>query len=398
MKKIYLLISVTAFLLFFLSCEKQTVSANCNDKNTIPLEEALSSLQSTLDLIEPSTKSTRKFSKSNIKILGSLDLKQTKSDVADSLYYVVNFDNNNGYAVLAADRRVHSPVLMIIDTGEFNLGNYLENEGFNNPNNFGISLLGSGGGIGGETLPDDDPDDGETPGGSGPTFPTTVYPLLVSKWGQGSPFNDNFHRPEGETERRPAGCTVIAAAQILANNKDVSLSQYFNVTTSTWTDLDKRDFNNISDPYYQVRRQDIAKVVKAMADGIGVQYNYLGSGGTFAQPLWVKNYLISIGYDDAVKHVGYNETTIKIMIANRKPVFIAALDGAYGHAWVIDGYINTGNQMLFHCNMGWNGASDGYYASGLFDTTSGPVQYDGADPRLDGPEMEFGWWYRIITY
>lgn len=68
---------------------------------------------------------------------------------------------------------------------------------------------------------------------------TFVDKLLKTKWNQDAPFNNEIHLiPNSTTERRPVGCTTIAAAQILTRIKNVDLEKTFGITTSTWADLE----------------------------------------------------------------------------------------------------------------------------------------------------------------
>ncbi len=139
----------------------------------------------------------------------------------DTLFYVVNFANNGGFAILPADDRT-DPIYAIIDEGNFHVDS-LQNEqntgflGFldesvytllqdasgqqNNPRNW-------------QTNPGDLPiDDG---GGSGFTHTKErIEPMLKTRWGQMEPFNKYCPGPY-------AGCTVIAVSQILSYYKTIS--------------------------------------------------------------------------------------------------------------------------------------------------------------------------------
>lgn len=64
-------------------------------------------------------------------------------------------------------------------------------------------------------------------------------------------------------------------------------------------------------------------------------------------------------------------------------------DREVGHAWVYDGYCKAQKsgttKILLHCNWGWNGQSNGYYISGIFDTANGPEFKDTTDNTYDNP-------------
>lgn len=248
---------------------------------------------------------------------------------------------------------------------------------------------GSGGGDSGSSGSDNSSGDTST---NQPAIDTLelLSPMLQTHWGQDLPYNKNCHlyfdNKTGIWRNRLAGCVTIAAAQILAYLKNVSLSQYFGITTSSWSSLERDFTENDSD---LTNRNNLSKIIKQMADGIDVKYNYNGTGGTFATPRMLKRYLKSIECNTN-KHLGYGqniENRIIQSLNNNYPVFIAALDSyCYGHAWVIDGYFRlaslptselsviidniNSNNCFMHCNMGWKGAGDGWYLSGLFSNSS----------------------------
>lgn len=120
-----------------------------------------------------------------------------------------------------------------------------------------------------------------------------------------------------------------------------------------------------------------------------------------------------------VKKYDYNFSRIKKMIDDGKPVIMMAmpkLKVTKSHAWNIDGYktktrtitTNTysGNNLtksetitetreMVHCDFGWEGNSNGYYVSGIFDLDSGENEYDkGYSEKSDN----YNRFIKIITY
>lgn len=89
-----------------------------------------------------------------------------------------------------------------------------------------------------------------------------------------------------------------------------------------------------------------------------------------------------------------------------------------GHAWVVDGFIrrermvkiydertlklsfsSMQSETLFHCNWGWGGTCDGYYASGIFNTDEDPKEWDEKDIHSDSKSNgNFKDFICIITY
>lgn len=435
------LIPVLLPLILILSCSIESTQIKDDNLKQISTyvseKDAVDALQAVLDIIDGSTKSHNRTVSSVEKLTVSDFKSLTKSEDSntfDNLVYIVNF-TEGGAAILGADTRIE-PVIYISDSDNLSASDLL----FPVDTSVGITSL--------EQLycaEDDEYEIGNirplqigilvndyldytiNNASSDSDSCTTQYmlcegaygPYMHTLWTQNSPFNDKCPTVKNGNHR-PAGCTTIALAQILTANKDVPLSK-LGVTNSTWDDLDRMYMyaNPVDDhgkitysgefkKYLNRVRGDVATMTKNIADGIGVKYNYLGSGGTFATPAKVKKYMSKLGYN-ATKINHFSLDDIVLMLELGKPVFIAALasntikDG--GHAWVIDGCATavmenrvTGEkrtQFLLHCNMGWSGHSNGYYIPKLFNTSK-PYLID--DPAMPTESFNAGWWYRIIKY
>lgn len=94
--------------------------------------------------------------------------------------------------------------------------------------------------------------------------------------------------------------------------------------------------------------------------------------------------------------------------SNGKPVYLGGCTSwsLEGHAWVLDGYLlrreNGTEREYYHINWGWNGARDGYYFCGTFDTTCGRFKDSNIDANTNldkgGCESNYTWTYRMVTY
>ena len=83
--------------------------------HSIPLEDALAQLNDFLVALEKPTRSGEVRRIGNVEVLRSKNL-ATRSgssnlNNADSLIYIVNFEDNQGFAYLAADDRISAPVI-----------------------------------------------------------------------------------------------------------------------------------------------------------------------------------------------------------------------------------------------------------------------------------------------
>ena len=87
----------------------------------VPLKDALEQLEDFLITVDQPTRSGEVRRIGNIDVLRSRDI-TTRSVGAgatniDSLIYIVNFEDNQGFAYLAADDRISAPIIFIADSG-----------------------------------------------------------------------------------------------------------------------------------------------------------------------------------------------------------------------------------------------------------------------------------------
>ncbi len=391
--------------------------AGCKTATEIPLDEALSALDRFFESAGETTRGSHRIignvsSVTSFDMFGAQNRGGEEDDDAGSMIRVVNFANDEGFAVLGADSRLDT-VLVVGDRG--------------NIDPLVFTSAGSDGSYGRPHPIEIDADDlycaeydeyylGDMYGGENDPYivgalvrdytqrrtiqldqkqiydcmigagAVEVKPLLKTCWHQNTPYNSKFHfAPESDKDRagkqRPAGCTTIAAAQMLAYMKRSDLGTAFGITDTSWKEIEEftvepydRRYDYVSsDESYNRIRNDISTMILKIADGIGVKYNFNGSGGTFALPAKVKKYFESLGYD-VDKIVGFDDKTQNAILGslkNGRPVFIGALQSDYsGHAWVIDGcrrHDNV-NEYYWHCNFGWRKQSfNGYYYHTIFD-------------------------------
>ena len=218
-------------------------------------------------------------------------------------------------------------------------------------------------------------------------------PLLVTEWSQRSPFN-NYFPSFNEYELQVAGCTTIAVAQMLTYLKDISLEDCFNISSSTWENIENVTCNCAT----TIHSDNTAKMVKQIADKIRVTYRN-DKNSTSGSNENVKNCFIDYGYSVTTKR-NVNLTKRVGNIVNRininKPVYISGFSNSVGHAWVIDGYMHNSDSngegnidsYYLHCNFGWGGSSNGWYFMNIFNNE------DNDDYFLDndGYEVSFDYY------
>lgn len=224
---------------------------------------------------------------------------------------------------------------------------------------------------------------------------TAVAPMLSTKWGQSSPFNN--YAPEiksNNSQKAPAGCVAIAMAQIMNFQKfpasatftghyyaEGSNEQYTAKVNTTYT----WPYNNYYSYYFPEGSKDyvqvstsprqgnlVATLCRDCAYAINMNYTASGSGAyttdvpegiinCFGYPeKAVRYYYRSLYTDDEWKEIVYGE------LLSGNPFIYSGSDanGGSGHAFVADGMDTEG---LLHINWGWSGQFDGYFDFNLLN-------------------------------
>lgn len=232
-----------------------------------------------------------------------------------------------------------------------------------------------------------------------------VGPLATTIWDQEGVSNQLIGAADGCTNA-PAGCLVIAGAQVLARLEPVlpivvgtrpsgplfpivgpTLPVYQNVN---WPYLKQSSFIGFNDP--EDKRVMFSRMMRDIFYNTGTTPNCHGSGTQMQKMIDYLRRYISI--DDKA---GFNVQQIKNSLDNSNVVIGAGsrISGTekIRHAWVIDGYAicekisgSTPGDLVhqydlyLHANMGWGGMESGWFLVGAdwnlsFDVFYGERQY-----------------------
>lgn len=390
-------------------------------------EEAINSLNEFLDEFELSTKGGKHRTIKNV--YSSIDYSQTKSSdsAEEPLLYIVNFENEEGFAVVAGDTRAQ-PVMVLTDNGNISQndtitdpsviamlsiadtdyrmavglpiedadGNILEPLGTNSEGKFVY-----------ERIVDDDLDIDVRSGSS----PTVTYSYSSWReyarrgnqvgcyWGQSSsPYNLYTYTSDGY--KAPAGCVPAAVAQILFYwGHNFTMDGYY----FDWSIMHNHTGIVSYSPAYSMIGELYLKL--GLPKNLDVSYAVDGSG---AYDKNVPRTFVNCGFSSGGSIKTYDFNTIYNVISSRpiyvsgcsiKKVTVKKILGIkvktttsyeHGHAWVIDQVLTRERdknryengvfksstkeyEHLVHCNFGWgNSSSNGFYYSGQFNTNVGP--------------------------
>jgi len=278
-----------------------------------------------------------------------------------------------------------------------------------------------------------------------------INPLVLVEWGQGAPFNNNVggqcNNSTGNNKYW-AGCVAVAVAQIMSRWKYPSqIGNY----SFNWTELNKYTGNR-SPPSYpdaaqiHINKADtliksqIANLMKQIGNGVGMNYGCEGSGANkYSGP----NFLLSNGfllqkvlstrgsytalltnYNSAIAIASMNRREPLIMSGCSKSEkksykifgFTISTNTSYSdcHSWVIDGYLNrqttvylNSNDIVIvneydddyiHNNWGWNGRSNGYYKSGIFNANLGGADISSHGITKSGEDYNYQYRIEMTPY
>lgn len=369
-------------------------SINVNKRT---LAEAVSIAESAVSMFDDAeTRSVvRKVSLPDTKyIVGKT---ATRSSEPDTLMYVLNYEDNRGFAVVSANRNTEE-LIAVSDQGNYN--EELENEipALNTYMDMAEEYVTTGGLI-------TDPYIDETP------LPLTQHkietvrttlasygPFVEVRWGQYSPYN--LECPS----RYPVGCAATAVAQILSyierpTNIYVTYEEPYYMQEIDWDLLkthSNNDNSNLVDSCETSTHQLMAVVFRQIGYGMKMVYSSGGSATTLKD---IISFVDGWGFNH-IHYTSFDQSTVIKRLSENIALYIqgTCVDDTDGHAWVLDGYKKVESvtceysrpqhQLEWdlltrsvtvseynHFNWGASGDGNGYYLSGVFDTSK-PYELD----------------------
>ena len=410
------------FFIILVSCTSELPldSGERNGDFDIPLSDALSTLTEFLESENLHTKASsikdgRFYAKKWNAKSGTKG-----SDTSPASLYCIDFSNNLGSAVLAADDRIPDKILCVTDSGKILpedlddaytliLSNPSSSQPFDDCDNYTIG--GCDESFANILLcrralsADYNNAHSDINNGSRDNVPLNKFgPLLHTKWGQSGPFNRLMNGS-------PVGCVPVASAQLIYHFHDsIEVDPWFFEKKCSWDTIGtvrhylsssyigtEEAQNQVSHFMYEVKlkcnmqpsqRSGTASGVEACMQHFGfvdIYHDFAHFGGN--------------AHDD--KHL---DDVIE-MIKKKKPVIMLAYcmhgwpwDWS-GHAYVIDGYKSDSTGEYLHINWGWNGVQDGYYAVGCFDESNRAGIEDGVDSGdNDSDPSNFDMFHYYVHY
>ncbi len=406
-------------------------------ESTLSVDEALNNMNFVYRNFDKEQQKERRIR--TIELLKSSNLRPaTRSGSAEDLpvAYVVNFDNESGYAILGADDRM-PPIIMLGDEGSFSTDDYLEflqnsqtrsggEIDFNNPEEVQYAMVTNGLYIS-EPIPFPDPF--QLPPRD-TIMLAKVYPLVRTKWDQSAPYN--HYCPEIEDTKAPAGCIPVAVGQILTSltyhkNKldwpNITGNETNTIYDIDWLTILKSSIDTAS--YWTLQETPgalaTAYMLRAIGDHLEAEYK---KTETAAYSTDVDDFFVFMGLRNVVPYQQYStEDAYNMIVNNRTPMYMSArrvknevTGETSGHAFILDGWLQLGYTKddyqsdgslngilekipiqytfnLVHCNFGWDGTCDGYYTPGVFDLSE--TEFDQYGEENDYSDVTSSYYYNL---
>ncbi len=401
-KALFVIVAIT-----LVACSKQKLSEQAPSKlnkqeirHTVrSYDEALKIAENAIDMLESSKSSTRSKEKCR-----KIDFTQNKvimrdtktrgdSITSDSLIYVFNFENNEGFALVSASKNTEG-LLAVTEQGHCDPDVPSGIDGFDMFVNMAKDyvLYGKMSPRSFEEIKDSIIDI---------ISYTEIGPYIPVNWGQNC--------AEGEYCRNgKAGCTNVAMAQIMAYycHPDTIHLSYSggSVLNLNWTNIRNHGTTHFANQCVDnTTHSSISHLLRELGKRNRSYYylaseTYDGQARTVTDTLHVRPTFQGLGFTVGT-FSSYNILNTRNTLDNQTPLLINGYtSNGVGHTWVIDGYmienciayemIKYGDgdwqftgysypttRYLVHFNWGWYGANNGYFLEGIFDSGNA-VHYD----------------------
>lgn len=395
-----------AMLLLFVACQKDDepsidkTDPDTNEEYRVSEKEAVSRAVKAIESIEEETSSRASIERrlKQVQRVRNSALTRNAEEI-EELFYLVNFADEQGYALVAADERM-TDVYMMAEKGNLDL------EEVDPQSGLAFFLDRAVVYAHGELIPNDSlrippvDDDGDDEMVDRDDTISCLLPeeymgrwyhvyrryhtisnnaLLSTCWHQSNPYNNNCPIMANGF-KASAGCVAIAMAQIMA---------YHRYPTAAFGHSYNWDAMLASSAIYPSNNEaatSVANLVRDIGTSVNMRYGVTEQGASEASPSSVANGFRQFGYSaDNLSNYSFN--VVKGNINTARPVFVGAYNATgEGHAWVIDAYtyeqcealyysvetkeycftLNEGsrNEMV-SCNWGWGSSSD-FVLSGVF--------------------------------
>lgn len=400
-------------------------TAKTAQSNTRSYDEALKIAENAIGMLEDSKSTTRsgescrKIDLSDNKVIMRDAKTRGELDGSDSLIYVFNFENNEGFALVSASK-LTEPLLAITEKGHYSPDTPTAIEGFedfiNNAKDFVEKSYLRGGNDTIAIIIDEEEYVYSDKQYKGPYIPV--------QWGQ------NY--PEGELySNTTCGCGPTVMAQIMTYYKyptsmilqyeeDYNENQSFNwnamISHNCGHELSQCAISNYS------IHQSISRLCRNLGELSG---SYISGPNTTSTPTsgiksCMEQFFTTSNWTSfSSVNITGNINSHKLMVVNGNRW--NSNHQKRGHVWALDGYMKVmctsylyGHYeghlerilldsygpypvYYYHYNWGWYGQCNGYFLDGVYNTKNAEEYDSGAAPSASDEERNYNMDLQILT-
>lgn len=392
-------------VLICMSCSESEELINDASKkeneHTLTPAEASSNVLEFITKMNTSSRSTTPATIADVQpfILPSDIASRASVQCPDTLFYVVNFANDKGFAIAGADDR-DPKIYAIVEDGTFSYNDSTA-VGFNmflsNLINMKLFNTMSENPDDTDDHPGENPDDPDGGGGGGTgngnggnqDYFEYMYPSLVTRWNQEGLYS--MYCPSDCL----AGCAPVAISQICSfleypTNINYTPAGATGYTYLNWNAIKQESILNGGHQTSEGYMPQVALLIRYWGYKLDVDYEENEPAGVGPE------HTIDIMQQMMPSQVSdlndYNvDNVINDLNDGNKIIFMCGYARYYhiwlvipkyvdGHAWVVDGYIrqrqNGEVTKYIHCNWGWGGLRNGYFLSDVLNADESPVYDD----------------------
>lgn len=349
-----------------------------------------------------------KVSRAKLKAVSQKNMTQAKARVAKvasatngskQSFYVINDEEYNRFVIVSSDDRLIK-ILGYSDNGMFNPETAPDGlldilSGYDEQYMFIIDKLPNAANVSPQATVE------------------PIAPMIQTKWGQTSPYNNDCPQNKRATEdsKCATGCVATAMAQVMNYYKYPNvgqgvylyqsatqghiLLQDFSKTTFDWSKFS----NTYNESSSEESKAEVAKLMKACGVSISMDYGQSSDGSSGAAPTDIPYAMINyFGYNNNVNYKNKDyytpeewESMIMAELKAGRPILYGGFDSNHrnGHRFILDGCDENG---LYHFNFGWtmfsrpylDGFGNGYYSLDVLKATDPLIN------KLLGKEYELG--------
>lgn len=401
------------FVFAMTSCSDEGPAFDSGETN-VNSESVKSNLRTVEDAIEiasqnyghifdvPASRSVFNIDPEKVVVIGA-DV-ASRAETTDTALYVVNFGDNNGFAVISANKEC-TPILAMTDNGEITNVDDIENPGLKIFMNYATAYsIGGGSQV---ITPPTDPDDGRVPllyRGEVVEHERYAYGRGVDvAWGQSWP--EGYYCPN-----KTSGCVITAGLQVLSQMEcpqsiKMTYSHGQEILVLNWASIKA---NVISRGYFPQNIESIknlddhlalARLSREIGQRVDADYK---KNGTFSNLKRLRSFLTDIAPEIEVSGISSKAPKVASMYPRWSSIIMSGTeeeDSETGHVWLIDRYktdiehvkiyavehpvfdqdgnfvpygepTSTYDYRLYslsHINWGWSGYGNGYYDVDVYD-------------------------------